>query len=320
MLCFYADALAERIREYWDQLDRVQVFWRRGGKFLPTPHYIRLPRDEKKRSVATPEKGARQLVDLAFGFARENNARFLKFEGYGLSKREETAKILFSLQCDPDTTPEKESEKQTNVVVAAMGVLNDTLARMDAHLGNEHNRTMEAVGKVLEMADKNKENTNAAIYALAFKQQMQREHFEHEERMEDLRTSHETTTRFVDMVGKPFANVFEKVLNNVFRVDDEAFKGKTFASRLTAILKSVAQGDGGEAKLAKLKARIGDDAWDVLRAMSNAASDDVFTAQARKFAEMLGDDPNATMREIMGIIGEGNAMALLRLLQDAGLA
>lgn len=321
ILLYYRDCLAERIREHFETLDRVVVLWRRSGKWLPTPFAIRLPTNTKERNTCPPEQGAAQLCELAFNWARDNDARYIKFEGYGMSKREETARMLFELRAEPQSEPDRDREdsrkKTDNAAIDAAAVLNDAVNRMGAQLDASFKREIACVDKVLDMASRQNDNMDRVIVGLSFQRQMRRDEQEHEERMEDLRAGHATTERVVDVVGKPFADIFEKVLARAFGLGEEAFVG-SFAERLTAIVAGVDKSAGGNARLQQAKDLIGEDAWSVLLAMSaKKTTDDEFTAQGKKFVALLGENPTGKFRELAAILGEGPSMALLRLFADA---
>ena len=316
-MVYYRDMLAERIRENFEQLDRVVCLWRRAGRWIPTPFAIRMPKQRAERASCSPEQGAAQLLDLAFGFARDHDARHLRFDGFGLSKREETAKVLFSIRCEPNTEPDEEDAKRKhdNAVIDAASVLSDAVQKMGSQLDASFSRELQAVDKVIEMARDNSANTQAAIWGLAFQYRARRDEQDHAERMEEIRTSAAATDRLFDTLGGPLSNLFERWMVSKLGVDGAAFTSGTFAERLSAIVHSL-----GEPALAECKRIVGDDAWDVLKAMSNAADDATFTAQGKRFVELLGPNPTAKFQEIARAIGQGNAAALLRLISDAGIA
>ncbi len=322
---FYRDQLTVKIREYFAQLDRVTLSWRRGRHWMPCPIALALPSSIKERETTVPEEGASKLVDRAITWAEENQARYLKFTGYGFSKRGETAQRLFELQVRPDTPDEPDEpangkHTESNAAVAAAGVLNDALVNMGGMLDKSHSREMQTIDKVLQMADRQTANTSAVMFGLAMEREMKRDEHAHEREMEDKKQEHETTEKIVEMVGKPFGKALERFLARSFGLDDAAFNAKTFAGRLTAIVRGIGAQPDGEARLHKAKDLVGEDAWKVLEHMSKAGSDAAFVELGKKFLELLGPDPNPKFHKLLEILGQGPMHALLRLIDDAGIA
>lgn len=323
VLVFYRDVLTEKIRDHFSELDRVAVLWRRSQQWIPTPIGIALPAQKNLRDKASPEEGAARLCERAFAFAEENNAKILKFEGYGSSKSGQTSKRLFSLQVRPDRgepLDEEDSKKsERSSAIEAAHAVREALVSVAGMLDKSHAREMLTVDKLLAMADRQTSNTSAVIYGLMMDRQMRVDQMEHEAEMQDQRLSHETTERFLEMVGKPFGDAFEKFLARAFGLEDEAFNGKTFARRLGAIVHGVANQPDGESRLKRASELLGEDAWKVLQAMSNAESDQAFIELGKKFVEVVGPDGKDKMRLLAEILGPGAMHALLRLFDDAGL-
>lgn len=330
---FYRDQLIEKIRDNFERLDRVVVVWRRGRHWIPTPIGIALPTNLKDREQTVPEEGAKMIVDRALEFAAENAAKFLQFIGLGESKRGDSAVKLFTMQVRPDLPEDGDSDDglngkkaEQNAAVAAANVLNDACVNLGSMLDASHKREMLTIDKTLSMCDRQTANTSAVIWGMVMERQMKRDEHEHEEAMADKHNEHETTERFVDMFGKPFGKAFEKFLAKAFGLEDAAFNAKTFAGRLTAIVRGVGNQPDGEERLQKAKDLLGEDCWKLLQAMSKAATDEAFTELGKKFVDVLGQgpdgqrDPNAVFRQLVQILGEGPAHALLRLIDDAGLA
>lgn len=322
---YYIQRIAEKIRECYDQLDAVIVTWRRGSTWIPAPVSISMPTEKKIRSLATPEAGARQVWQSAFAFAQEKHATHLAFVGLGSSTTDQSAKQLFRLAVKPfDGSAEDEQksmqEKTQSVAIDAAKVLIDALECMGRHLEAGNKREVNLLDKCDALVGKNTATTETLLHTLAFERQMKKEHYEHEERMQDMKDTHDTTDSILDMVGKPVASALERFLAKAFGLDEAAFNGKTFASRLAAIVQGVGRQPDGNARLQRAHDIIGADGWEVLKAMSNAKTDEDFVAVGKKFIELLGPNPNDKFKKIAAELGEGPAMALLQLIADSGLA
>jgi hypothetical protein len=320
---FYCRQLAGRIREYWERLESVVVSWRRGPNWIPAPVAIHMPKEKNLRKQATPEEGARKLFDLAYSFAVENQAMHLKFIGLGLSTTEESAKELFSMSLQPLAGKQDEeksiAEKTTNAAVEAARVLTDAVGVLGNQLNEHGKRELGLLDKASELIGKNTATTETILVGLAFQQQMKREEQQHEVNMEELKNNQSSFDGVLNIVGKPMSDALQRLLDKAFGLG-EAFNGETFGKRLGAIVHAVAKLPDGESRLQKAHDIVGEEAWGVLKAMSNAPTDDEFREIGRKFIELLGPDPNPKFHAIAAALGQGPSMALLQLISDSGIA
>lgn len=314
--------LVEFIRANFDRLESVCAQWRRGSKWIPIPFAIAMPKEEKKKKLTSPEEGAELLWSKAIAYATEHDAREVRFEGFGSSASGDSALRLFFFSCKPfeaqDEEKEGKKEKLDNVAIEAANVLKDLVERMGIHLDKHHARELGLLDKAIALLEKNTATTEQFVIGLSHAREMQRDTFEHEERMESAKHNAETIDKLTKTFGGPLGNVLERWLAKTLGLDAQAFTG-SFAQRLLAIVKHIHESENGEKKLEQVKTILGDDAWSVLQSMSRAANDDAFRALGEKFLDLLGDEAKPKLQQIAAVIGQGPAVALLKLIQDAGL-
>lgn len=307
----------------WEKLDTVAASWRRSRNWIPCPFSIAMPDDPKKRKLTTAEEGAEVLLSRVLPYAKEQDAREVRFEGFGTSASGDSELRLFHFSCRPFEDAEEEggkapAEKLSNVAIDAANVLKDMVTRLDSHLEKHHVRELALLDKMLAMADKNRESAETIIGGMKIEREMRQDAQEHEARMANDREHNASIDKLIGVMGPPISNLLATLLAKKLGLDGKAFSG-SFAARLTEIMRHVHDSADGATKFAKLEAALGTDAWDVLKAMSKAGSDEAFKALGGKFLEALGGDAKSRMEKVAGIVGQNVAMALLKLISDAGL-
>lgn len=322
----HREVLAEKIRGCLDRLDTIIVEWRRGSSWLPTPIAVSMPKEAKARKLATPEEGAKILWNRAIEYATEKEARELRFGGLGESQSGDSVQVLFRLRVKPFEAREEDDDggdskrKVQNVAIEAAGVLKDLVGTMETHLQKHHDREVALLDRCVSLMEKNTASIDSVIVGMAYQRQMKLDEMDHEAHMEDSRRSSATADKLIDVVKGPASNFLEAWLMQHFGLSGDVFKGETFAKRLAAIVHGVGNAPGGDARLQKVKDIVGDEAWEVLKAMSNAASDEAFVAAGRKFLETLNPDATTKLQAAAAALGQGPAVVLLKLITDAGLA
>lgn len=319
---FLRKKLVESIRAHFDKLDTVCAQWRRGSKWVPVPFAIAMPKDVKQRKASSPEEGGEMLWSRVIAYATENNAKEIRFEGFGSSASGDSAQRLFFFSCKPFEAHEDEArstkEKLDDIAIEAVKVMKDLIEGLDGHLNKHRTFELNLLDKCSTLVEKNTATTEQFVTGLGHARDMQRDVHEHEERMESARQNAETIDKLMKTLGGPLGSVLEKWLAKTLGLDQSLLTG-TFAQRLTAIIKHVSTMPDGEQRLAKLKELLGDEAWSVLQNMSRATNDDGFRAMGEKFLEVLGEDAKPKFQQVPAIMGQGPAVALLKLIHDAGL-
>jgi len=315
--------LLENIRTHFDKLDTVCAQWRRGSKWIPVPFAIALPKDAKQRKTSSPEEGADLMWSRTIACETEHEAKEVRFEGFGSSASGDSELRLFHFSCKPFEANEEEAktskEKLDNVAIEAANVMKDLCAQLGTHLEKHHGRELSILDKAIALVEKNTATTEQFVIGLGHARQMQQDTYEHEERMQAEANSAASFERVTNTFGGTLSSLLERWLSQKFNLDGSTLKG-SFAQRLLAVINMVDALPDGNARLQKMHEILGDEAWSVLQAMSRATTtDDAFRAQGERFLELLGEDAKQKLQQIAMVAGEGPALALLKLIHDAGL-
>lgn len=319
---YYRDLLCDEIRKYFEQLDRVVIMWRRNNHWMPTPLGLAMPKGNERKHC-DPQDGANQLVDLAFGYATENSANYIRFDGLGSSSRGDTAKLLFKLQIRPFDNPEDDDRDGKNGkakihdgIADSLRVVTETLDKMGTQLSKSYDREIGLADKVIEIAKTTNANTEQVVAGIRAMADMEKDKYAHDENIEGMKRTSEMFDRFMGEFGPGTARVFEDWLRQTAGLSDDVLKGP-FASRLRAIWKGLTDEQKGQ-----LKTELGQDSADVLGAMLEAKDDQQFSTLGTKFVDTLGEqtkDKRAKLQVLAKIIGVQRATAFVKLLVDAGI-
>ena len=182
-----------------------------------------------------------------------------------------------------------------------------------------HNRQLMELNatsatKIREMAEANIGSIQVLVEAMKLEQKMRKRKMRHEAELASDAEWHKLARETLGIVGPDFAAAF-RMWMGFGDAGAAGAAGGTLSSQLSEILTGIDED--------MLRAEIGDDVWDLLKAGRSAKSDTEFRAIGQRIREVWEAEGQSAvterMKRIAPILGPQKLMALVGLLKRAGI-